>query len=232
MSLLDSIKIKSQQIAMKTDQFIREHGVMAGMSFGAASIIVGIAGVAAMSAVAVPGAVVAAPIAAAASLASGTGLTVLGVSVNAAGAAFLAGGGGGIAFSALSKAYKTIRNKGVFNDALLGYHEMKCLDNNNQLQSVPAMKFFEMVEKGTLKNEFKEVVGRIHLGNGVHEERRYSSDLTLEQASYLQGEQDCEKIRRLLFKETNDMSFAQKLKDKMKSMRSNLSSSNSMKPNF
>ena len=49
MSLLDSIKIKSQQIAMKTDQFIREHGVMAGMSFGAASIIVGITGVAANS---------------------------------------------------------------------------------------------------------------------------------------------------------------------------------------
>lgn len=109
---------------------------------------------------------------------------------------------------------------------------MKCLDNNNQLQSVPAMKFFEMVEKGTLKNEFKEVVGRIHLGKGVYEERIYTSDLTLEQASYLQGEKDCEKIRRFLFKETNDMSFAQKLKDKMKSMRSNLSSSNSMKPNF
>ena len=85
------------------------------------------------------------------------------------------GGGGGIAFSALSKVYKTIRNKGVFNDSLLGYHEMKCLDNNNQLQSVPAMKFFEMVEKGTLKNEFKEVFGRIHLVKGVYEERRYKT---------------------------------------------------------
>lgn len=227
MTILDNIKIKTQQLAMKTDQALREYGVETGMFLGAASIVVGIAGIAAMSTVAVPGAVVAAPIAAAASLASGTGLTVLGVSLNAAGSTLLAGGFAGIAFSAFSKLYKSIRNTDVFHDQLTGYSHVKCVKESGDVVELPSLKFYEMVEKGTLKDSFKEVIGNIHVGNGVHEERRYLPTLTVEQASFIQGDNNSEKIRRLLFKETKDMDFASKLSDTIKNIRNKHLSNNS-----
>ena len=225
MSTLNIIKIKTQQIAMKTDEILREHCFMAGLCLGAAAIVVGMTGIAAMATVAVPGAVAAAPIAAVASLASGTGVTVLGVALNAAGTALLAGGVAGIAFSAFSKIYQSMRNTDVYHDRLTGYYNVKCVKESGDVVEVPALKFYELVEKGTLKDSFKEVIGHIHIGKGVHEERRYLPNMTLEQATFIQGDTDCEKIRRLLFKNTKDMDFASQLSDKIKSVREKFTSS-------
>lgn len=227
MNMLDIIKIKTQQVAMKADQDLRDHGVMAGMCLGMAGIIVGIAGVAAMATVAVPGAVVAAPIAAAATLASGAGLSVMGVSLNLAGATMLTAGYGGIAFSAFSKIYKAVRNTDTFHDSLTGYYNVKCVDHKGITTSVPALKFYEMVEKNTLKDSFKEVIADVHVGNGVHEERRYLPTMSLEQASFVQGDHDVEKVRRLLFKNTKDMDFASNLSDKIKGIREKFTNSTS-----
>lgn len=219
MNILDTIKIKTQQIAMKTDQAFREHGVLAGMALGMAGVIIGGVGIAAIATVAVPGAAIAAPVAAAATLASGTGLSVLGISFNLAGSVMYGASFGGIAFSALSKLYKSIRNTDTFHDSLTGYYDVKCVDKQGSITEVPALKFYEMVEKNTLKDSFKEVIADIHVGNGVHEQRKYLPTMTLEQASFIQGEQDLEKVRRLLFKNTKDMDFAFQLSDKIKSIR-------------
>lgn len=225
MNILDTIKIKTQQVAMKADQALREHGVMTGMFVGMAGIVAGVAGIAAMATVAVPGAVVAAPIAAAATLASGAGLSIMGVSLNLAGATMLTAGYGGLAFSAFSKLYKNIRNTDTFHDSLTGYHNVKCVDHKGITTEVPALKFYEMVEKNTLKDSFKEVIARVHTGFGVYEEMNYSPIMSLSQASFVQGEQDIEKVRRLLFKNTKDMDFASNLSDKIKNIREKFSTS-------
>lgn len=227
MSILNNIKIKTQQVVMKTDEVLRKHGVAGGICFGAAAIVIGMTGLAAISTIAVPGAVVAAPIAALAGLASGTGVTVLGVALNAAGSTLLAGGAAGIAFSSFSSLYKKVRNTDVFHDRLTGYSSVKCVKESGDIVEVPSLKFYEMVEKGTLKNSFKEVIGNIHLGKGVHEERKYLPNMTLEQATFIQGDTDCEKIRRLLFKNAKDMNFASQLSDKIKSVRDRFTSNSS-----
>lgn len=222
MNTLDIIKIKTKQTAIKTDQFFRENGIEFGIGFATVGAMLGIAGAVAMVAVSAPEIAVAAPVAALASIASSTTISVLGLSLNAAGISLIGGGFSGLTFAAFSKLYSSFRGVDeIWHDTLTGKINVDCIDNEGNLVEVPALKFYEMVEKGTLKNSYKEVIGDIHVGNGIHEQKRYSSNLTLEQASFIQGEDDIEKINRLLFKQTKDMSFASHLSDKLKNIRNN-----------
>lgn len=224
MNILDKIKLKTEQIVLKTDDVLRNHGVIAGMGLAAAGMIVGIAGVAAMATVAAPGAAVAAPIAAIASIAS-TGISVLGIPINLAGCAIFGAGFSGIAMSGFSAAYKAIRGVDAFYDSFKGHQTIECIDNNNKSVHMSALKFYELVENGTLKNNFSAVIdprdSSATTNGNPSQKRTYISDLTLDQASIIQGEPDLEKIQRLLFKEAKDIPFASKLKNKLAQLKNN-----------
>lgn len=214
MSLLEDIKIKSQQIAMKTDTFIKDKGLIASNNFVAIGLM---AGISVMTSVATS------------NLSNIGGPTVLGVPISNIELGLSATAVVGYSFLLLASLYRNLRKDSLRNDNFEGFMTMRCTDNNNEIHEIPTLKFYEMIENGKLKTDFKEVIGYINKGK-YYEGQSFPSDITLEQASKIQGEENCEKIRRLLMKQTNNMEFAKSVKNKIKDMRENLHSNNSIHP--
>src|SRR5579875_1028708 len=158
LSTLDKIKLKTQQILVKTDDYLTttKHGMDAshhGIMFGGLSIIAGITGVMA---------IVAAPtlpaIAGVAALASIPTFTVGGAAVNLAGATLLGGGAASIAFSAFAKMYKSV--KGDRDYYING--ELECLPKGSEgdlskIVKVDRKEVLKSIENGTFSQKYDSV---------------------------------------------------------------------------
>lgn len=170
LSALDKIKLKTQQILVKADDYVREQdsfgntGTKLGMMFAMTGVMVGVLGVAT---------IVAAPalpaIAAIASVAAApTALSIGGASINLAGASLLAGGGGGIIFAGISKMYSAIR--GTQNNYVRGEFECILRDKNvnpsiendtvfnfvdlNNVVKVDRKTILKSIENGTFHDKY------------------------------------------------------------------------------
>jgi hypothetical protein len=168
LSTLDKIKLKTQQILVKTDDYLTttKNGMDAshhGIMFGAASIIAGITGVMA---------IVAAPtlpaIAGVAALASIPTFAVGGAAVNLAGATLLGGGAASIAFTIFAKMYKSA--KGETNYHVNG--ELECLPKGSngdlsKIVKVNRKEVLKSIENETFSQKYEAVKIRdFHDPNG------------------------------------------------------------------
>jgi hypothetical protein len=156
LSALDKIKLKTKEILIKTDDYLRKpeyEGITAtqkGLLFGATSVVAGIFGVAAI--VAAPTLPALAGVAAIASIPS---IAIGGATINLAGATLLGGSVAGITFSALTKLYANI--KGERNDYICG--ELECFVKNGnpyneEVIRVNRKQVLKDIENGTFSQKY------------------------------------------------------------------------------
>lgn len=217
LSTLDKIKLKTQQILVKTDDYFTttkngmdasHHGVM----FGAAAVTAGILGVAAIvtTAPALPF------IGTVAALASIPTFTIGGAAVNLAGATLLGGGSAGIAFTAFAKMYKAV--KGDRDYYVNGEFECWTKGSNNttgELVKVDRKEILKDVENGTFSQKYDAIkISAPENPKGynrfiVPENNSLEVTATLPYKIYdkeivpngREWEDDCKKVRRECFKE-------------------------------
>lgn len=238
MNIVDKIKLKTEQIYTKTDQFLRNHGAVMGMGVAVASVTLGITGIAlAATAATAP---LSAPLALAASAASATGSTWLGIPVTAAGSLMLNGGYLGLAFAGLSKLYRQFRG-GKIEDFVWGPQQLSCIDKEGNTVKRDALTVYKEIELGTFKDKYT------HMGTENYKTKSInyneSKDLTLESAMYkILGPDlykddpysssivdNVETVRRVLFKESNNYAKMADLSDKIKRFREEVKTDSSHK---
>ena len=230
MNLIDKIRLKTDQIYTKTDQAMRNYGVEAGMLMGVASVLVGVGGAALTVMAATATAPLAAPLALAATAASATGSSFLGIPVMAAGSVLLNGGFAAIGFTALSKLYKDFKG-GKVEDFVYGPQQLECVDKNGKSVKVDSIEVYKQIELGT----FKENYSYLGINNQKDNTTKYhdAKDLNLESAvrkvegpslyeydHYAQPiVHNIETIRRVLFKESKNYNEMADLSKKIKDFR-------------
>lgn len=230
LSVLDRIKIKTKDVLIKTDDYLRETnylGVKASqhaMVFAGVATMTGILGV--MTIVAAPTLPALAGIAALASMP--TTMTVGGAAINLAGISILGGGGTGIGFAALAKIYNVMREKK--NDYVGG--EFECVVKNHtgeqkydQVVRVSRKDVLKSVENGTFDQKYDSI--RIQEASFGYAYCRTDKNNLESMATlpYLQGDtqyvskrtsEECQIIRRECFKEARSFSLKAKILDRIK----------------
>jgi hypothetical protein len=233
LSTLDKIKLKTQQILVKTDDYLTttKHGMDAshhGIMFAGVSIIAGITGVMA---------IVAAPtlpaIAGVAALASMPTFAVGGAAVNLAGASLLGGGAAGLAFTAFAKMYKSV--KGDRDYYVNG--ELECLpkgsSNPNEFVKVDRKEVLKSIENGTFNDKFELIKVENFHNPGEHFKIKLPKEKALEiiaSQPYLISDkvikpdidswiEDCQKVRRECFKEAKNFDLKASIMNRINNFR-------------
>lgn len=125
----------------------------------------------------------------------------------------------GFLYNIFSKVYKTLSTKGEIDyDVLKGNSLIKCVDYNNKIVDIPAIKFYELVESGKLNEQYKEIIKHnvdFALASLKDDVVKFTTKgVDLEEASRIQGEPDIEKINRILFRETDSLNVAYSVMNK------------------
>ena len=236
LSILDRIKIKTKDVLIKTDDYLRDTnylGVKASqhsMAFAGVAVMTGILGV--MAIVAAPTLPALAGVAALASMP--TAMTIGGAAINLAGATLLGGGGAGIGFAALAKVYNVMRAQ---KDDYVG-GEFECVVKNHtgpqkydEVVRVSRKDVLKAVENGTFDQKYDSI--RIQEASFGYAYCRTDKN-NLESMStlpYLQGEkqyvskrtsEECQIVRRECFKEARSFSLKAKILDRIKASKAEM----------
>lgn len=213
MNFIDKIKARTEQILMKSDEFVRNYGVHTGMGAATVSVLSGIGGVAAIAGgvgVGSLAAVAAAPV------------MIMGVPIAAAGALLLGGGAAGIGFAGLSKLYKEFRG-GEVQKHVWGPQHLECVDNDGKKVKLDAMDVYKEIELGTFKNKYQSLIVQDRHNNNPEQAKAYKADsLTLENTTALvlnnnvnssSAIDNIETVRRNIIKEAKSSSIIAKVSD-------------------
>lgn len=237
LSTLDKIKLKTQQILVKTDDYLTttKNGMNAshhGVIFGQTAVVAGILGVMA---------IVAAPtlpaIAGVAALASIPTLTIGGAAINLAGASLMAGGAAGLAFSGLAKIYRSIRGDKDFD--VNGEFECwpKGKDHEpNAVVSVSRKQILKDIENGTFEQKYDAIkVDAPENNKGyvrfipsptnqleVAATLPYKSHDSVITPDFAEWEDDCKKVRRECFKEAKNSNLKANIMNRINDFRAKL----------
>lgn len=247
LSAFDKIKLKTKQILVKTDDYLRESNTfgpkasMHGMAFGATAVMAGIVGV--MAIVAAPALPVLAGVAAVAAMP--TALTIGGASISLAGASLIGGGAAGIAFAGIAKIYNNIR--GSNNQHVQGEFECIVRDratnpsiendkvfNNidlNKVVKVDRKTILKSIENGTFHDKYVGI--RVNGVNHEHAYHKIPEGMVLEEAAAIpfkygtkeikvtngEWKEDCKTIRRECFKEAKSFDLKAKILNRISAFR-------------
>lgn len=242
LSVLDKIKLKTQQILVKTDDYLRQADTFGpkatqhSMIFAGTATMAGILGVWAI--VAAPTLPALAGIAAIASMP--TAFTVGGAAINVAGVSLLGGGGTGVIFAGLTKLYNSVRGTQNFN--VNGDFECILKDNNgsidfdkvdiNNVVLVNRKEVLKSIENGTFHEKYAGIRTLNEKGPGysyykIPKERALEVITTLpyywDKEQYVprnaQWEENFKAIRRECFKEAKSFDLKAKILNRMNAYR-------------
>lgn len=240
LSITEKIKLKTQQILMKTDDYFRNTGenrwsgmpaTMDGLLFSATASVVGMLGVATI--VASPDMPILASVAA---FAAKPALTVAGVTINNAGLTLIAGGYYGINFSAFAKLYRQIR--GDLKEHVSGRLDCVVKENGELKEvSVDRKTVLKAVEDGTFYQHYTAIRTYQNMG---YEDIKIPLQDSLEKIAalpYFHGskqvipqrvEEDVKIVRRECFKEAKDANSAHKIMNRINGIREKVEKFGSM----
>jgi hypothetical protein len=206
--MLDTIKIKTKQLAMKIDSFSIENGQVTGMFMAVAASVVGIA---AVSTLLTGGA----PILGATLIASGL-ISSTSSLITVAMTSTLIGQGIGLTYMALSKSREEL--KGSYHNIITNGPDCITLTySNGNHRDLSHEKFLEMAASGVLAKHYEGstiTITKYDSKTQTYPQKNYTvnSSFNLEKAAIITNvDNQMDKIRRILFKNTKNMDLAKEL---------------------
>lgn len=229
-SLAEKIKLKTQQVLVKTDDYLRDYDYQGGKAmqhgiyFAGTACAIGILGVAAIVAAPAIPAIAAIAATAAATIPS---ITIGGATVNLAGISLLGGGAGGLAFAGFAQLYKAIR--GEQHHEVFG--QLECFKKGEHYVNailVDRKEVLKDIENGTFYDKYESI--KVH---GKENSILKPTANILEFAAALPFlnitswqepnsallKEDCKTIRRECFKEAKSSSLKVAISNRISAFR-------------
>lgn len=206
MNLSEKIKLKTQQILAKTDDYLRGHtyceggAVHHGICFAGTSLMLGFVGISGMFDTA--------SLPALNAVASNGINTMTGHAISNAGVAFIGASGVGVIFSTFAQIYQNIR--GEHTHDIFGSFEI--YNKDGSLLTLPRKEVLKNIENGTFNDQYcaiKTLSGQfiVHNEEGILEKAvqlPYLDHDNYHSPNYSCLKEDCYTIRRECFKESRN----------------------------